>query len=175
MGGFDLREFLSAKNVPDTFEFLNDVSVAPGAEPIRIRGTLQAGNAERVYVLVGAVVLEFPAESVVNLTSLGDDSLLSVEISVLPEVVVQARSQFLLLDGQDNRPLILRQGNIDYAEYDDPRHQRDQELLEKLRRMGVPISPLGDDGGTRTYSYLSSATTKPDAGTDSDPIRIADD
>ena len=178
MPSSNLREFLATQDIPQSFSFLRDHDSSVGAgEPIRIRGTLQAGNDEFVYVLSGVAVLEIPADTVTEIRATPDAPPRTVEVLVSPTAAIEARMQFLLIAPADPAlPPALVRSNVDYAIFNDPRHQRDQQLIEKLRGIGVPI-PAADDGGAVTYSYLSSATTKtgPDGGTDSDPIRTADD
>jgi hypothetical protein len=174
-----LREFLATQDVPAEFRFRDDgADGSVSVEPARVRGTLQAGSEEGIHLLTGSTVLQIPVERMIGIRSTSDVTPRTVEVLVSADAAIEGRMQFLALPNRDPAfPPVLGKPPIDYTIFDDPRLERDKELLEQLRKIGVPIPPAidGADGGTVSYSYLSSATTRPDAGTDSDPIRTADD
>ncbi|MDO9707078.1 hypothetical protein [Paracraurococcus lichenis] len=179
-----LSKFLLDRNIPEDFQWPDPAaSGSDNIEPVELVGTLQAANAQSVYVATGGgVVLTIPRESVISVSDARFGPAGSVRLLINGESVAESATRVLLFGGvrRDTAPLVLMNGSPDLqiAGFEDKTLERLQSIMEKLKKLGLPV-PIGDDGGTTTYSYLSSAwtTTGPDGGSrsDSDPIREADD
>lgn len=175
----DVLKYLASRGVPEKFEWPKVPDGGLAQETVELVGTLQAGNAEEIFILAGGVVLRLPTQAVLGIGDSGIGPVGSTRMVVSTTAVAEARNRLLLLpevrDGV--APLILEDPRelVEHAIYTDKTLERFKDVIEKLRQMGLPV-PVGSDGGTETYSYASSATCSvEETKSDSDPIRMADD
>lgn len=179
----EILEYLAAREIPESFEWPENPTFDDALETVEIVGTIQAGNREEIHILVGGLVMRLPTEAVVGISDATVGPQGSSRLVVSVNAVAEARTRMLLLPQwrDDVPPLVLEDGTrpvIDTLVYSDETLRRFEDIVEKLRRLGLPV-PIGPDIKASTYCYLSSAiaTPGPDGGykSDSDPIRISDD
>jgi len=175
----DVLKYLAYRGVPEKFVWPKVPEGGLAQETVELVGTLQAGNAEEIFILAGGVVLRLPTNAVLGIGDSAIGPVGSTRLVVSTTAVAEARNRLLLLpEVRDGiAPLILKdpQEFLEHASYTDKTLERFKDVIEKLRQMGLPV-PVGSDGGTETYSYASSATGGTDPNkSDSDPIRMADD
>lgn len=177
MDSLNLADFVSSHGLPESLVFECVAPPTPADSPVRVQGTLQAGNAHAIFLLVGTVVLKIPASVIEGIRDVDADNHHTVEVFITPDATLEARTQLILAGTNDSLPLALNELGLNFAERSPERIERDSMLVMRLIKTFDPRhNPFGEsDGGTATYSYLSSATTKVDGGTDSDPIREQDD
>jgi hypothetical protein len=177
-----IAEYCAERGVPENFAWPQPPDAAGPLQTVELVGTVQAGNRAELHILVGGLVLRLPTEAVLGIGDAPAGPRGSSWLIVDTAAVAEARTRMLLLPElrEDIRPLVLDdpQTILENATYTDETLKRFEDIVERLKGMGLPV-PLGTDGGTSTYSYLSSAisTPSPDGGrsSDSDPIRTADD
>lgn len=177
-----ILEYLAYKGVPEKFEWPEVPEGGLQQETTEIVGTLQAGNAEEIFVLTGGVVLRLPTEAVLGIGDSKTGASNASRLIVSTTAVAESRSRLLLLPElrDDIAPLVLKDPEtiVEGARYTDKTLERFEDVIEKLKQLKLPV-PVGADSGTSTYCYLSSAYDTPGADggsrSDTDPIRSADD
>jgi hypothetical protein len=175
-------DYLLRRDVPERFAWPEYRDDSSPLETVELIGTLQAGNEEEIYLLSGGVVLRLPTEAVLGIADATVGPQGGTRLVVNTSAVAEARTRLLLLPElrDDIPPLVLkgRETIVQNIVYTDKTLNRFKGIVKKLRKLKLPV-PIGTDGGTATYSYLSSAisTPSPDGGSasDSDPIRVVDD
>lgn len=179
----NIVEYLAERGVPERFAWPSAPEAGGPLQTVELVGTVQAGNREELHILAGGLVLRLPTEAILGIGDSPAGPQGSTRLIVDTAAVAEARTRMLLLPElrDDVRPLVLDDPQIivENATYTDETLKRFEDVIERLKGMGLPV-PVGADGGTaNTYCYLSSAisTPSPDGGmsSDSDPIRTADD
>ncbi|GAA1371532.1 MULTISPECIES: hypothetical protein [Catellatospora] len=174
----DVLKYLAARGVPEKFVWPEVPDGGLKQETVELVGTLQAGNAEEIFIFTGGVVLKLPTDAVLGISDSSVGPVGSSRMLVSTTAVAETNNRLLLLpevrDGV--APLVLENpdGYVEHASYTDKTLERFKDIMEKLKQMGLPV-PVGSNAATETASYMSSATGGTGDKSDSDPIRMTDD